>query len=83
MKVVRIKCIDMAYNNSSWEIGHLADFGLVRIDIVGYLVEDRADCVIISKEYWGEDNQIRHLTAIPKVCILEQEEFTPTHKGEE
>jgi len=73
MKIVKIRCIDMAYNTGSWEVGHLADFGLVRIEIVGYLVEDRPDCVIISKEHWADDNQVRHVTAIPKVCILSQE----------
>lgn len=73
MKVIKVNCIDMSYNNSSWEIGHLSDFGLVRIELVGYLVEDRADCIIISKEYWKEENQVRHLSAIPKVCILSQE----------
>ena len=73
MDIVKIKCIDMAYSNGAWELEHLADFGLVKIDIVGYLVEDRADCVILSKEHWAEDNEVRHITAIPKVCILKQE----------
>ena len=70
MDIIKVTCIDMAYNQSSWELGHLTDFGLVRIEVVGYMVEDRPDCIILSKEFWPEDNQVRHLTAIPKVCIL-------------
>jgi len=75
MEIVKIKCIDMAYSNGSWELGHISDFGLVKIEIVGYFVEDRPDCVIVAKEHWAEDNQVRHLSAIPKVCILSQDKI--------
>ena len=74
MKIVKVKCLDMSYNTGSWELGHLADFGLVRIEMVGYLVEDKADCIVIAKEYHEHEHSVRHLTAIPKVCILSQEE---------
>lgn len=75
MKIVKIQCVDMAYNTSSWELKLPLDFGLVKVTIVGYLVEDKPNCIIIAKEHWEEENQVRHLTAIPKACIISQEEI--------
>jgi len=68
--IVRVESFDMSFNTGVWDIEHLENFGLVKLDIVGWLIEDREDCVIIAKELQPDENQIRHITAIPKVNIV-------------
>lgn len=76
MDIVRIKCFDMSYNSSVWDRkGIKADFGLVDLDIIGWLVEDREDCIVIASESQPAEGQFRHLIAIPKVCIREVEKL--------
>lgn len=44
----------------------------MKLDIVGWAVDlGRKDCVIVASEYQPEDDQFRHLQAIPRVCITE------------
>ena len=71
MDIVRVKMLDMSYNNDTWARKDIKGFSLIELDIVGWLVEDREDCVIVAKEYMQEDDQFRSLSAIPKVCIKE------------
>jgi len=72
MDIVRIKSFDMSYNTGTWVRKDIqSNFGLIDLDIVGWLVEDREDCVVVAGEYQPEDEQFRHLQAIPKVCIKE------------
>jgi hypothetical protein len=78
LQIVKIKLIDMSYNTSTRDVNHLNDFGLVKIELCGFLVEERPDCIIVAKEYQAEESQWRHLTAIPKVCILSMVKYEPT-----
>lgn len=71
MQIVRIKSFDMSFNTETWDKNTIKDFGLVELDIVGWLVEKRDDCVVIAKEHQPGEEQFRHLTAIPNVCIKE------------
>lgn len=76
MDIVRIKSFDMSYNSSTWDKNAIkADFGLVDLDIVGWLIEDREDCIVIASEYQPIEEQFKHLIAIPKVCIKEMEKL--------
>ena len=70
MRVVRIKCFDMSFNSSTWTQREITqDFGLIYLDIVGWLIEERKNCIIIASEYQPSEKQFRHLQAIPRVCI--------------
>ncbi len=71
MQIVVIKSFDMSYNTGIWDKDDISGFGLVDLEIVGWLVEDREDCLIIASESQPEENQLRHLVAVPKVCIKE------------
>ncbi len=73
MDIIRIKCFDASFHSGSWDRnGIKTGFGLIGLDIVGWLVEDRKDCIIVASEYDPEDDRFRHLQAIPKVCIVSQ-----------
>jgi hypothetical protein len=72
MDIVRVKCVDTAYNTGTWARKDIATgFGTMILDIVGWLVDDREDCVIIASEYQPQEDEFRHLQAIPKACITE------------
>lgn len=71
MQVVRIKSFDMSYNTGTWDKDTIKNFGLVDLDIIGWLIEDREDCVVIASEYQPTEDTYRHLIAVPKVCIKE------------
>jgi hypothetical protein len=72
MDIVRVRCVDTSYNTGTWARKDIATgFGTMALDITGWLIDDREDCVIIASEYQPEDDQFRHLQAIPKVCITE------------
>ena len=71
MNIVKVKCFDMTYSSGVWSRKDISNFGLVNLEIVGWLVEDREDCIVIAKEYNQIEDEFRHLSAIPKVCIKE------------
>ena len=71
MDIVKVKCLDMTHSTGIWPRKEIATFGLIELEIVGWLVEDKPDCLIISPEYQPEDDEFRYLQAIPKVCIKE------------
>jgi hypothetical protein len=72
MDVVRVKCVDTSYNTGTWARKDIATgFGTATLDIIGWLIDDRKDSVIIASEYQPLDDQFRHLQVIPKVCITE------------
>lgn len=71
MQAVRIKSFDMSFSSGTWHKDSVKDFGLVYLDIIGWLVEEREDCIVIASEYQSDGQQFRHLMAIPKVCIME------------
>jgi len=76
MEIVRIKCFDMSYNTGLWDRSSIKHgFGLVNLDTVGWLIEEKEDCIIIASEYQPENEQFRHLMAVPKVCITEMKKF--------
>lgn len=70
-RMVKVESIDMAFSASTsvWNSETIKDFGLVNLETVGWLIEDREDCLVLAKEIQPEEEQLRHLTAIPKVCI--------------
>lgn len=69
MDIVKVKCIDMCYHTGTWARRDIKELGLIDLEVVGWLVEDRKDCVVIAKEHMPEDDQFRHVSVIPKVCI--------------
>ena len=69
MKIVRIDLIDMAYNSDTWKRHELHLFKPVHLSSVGFLIEEREDCYIISKDYQPDEDTFRHLSAIPKVIV--------------
>ena len=71
MQAVRIKSFNMSYNTGVWHKDNIKDFGLVDLDTIGWLIEDREDCIVIALEHQPNENTYRHLVAIPKVCIKE------------
>jgi len=76
MDIVRVKLFDMSYNTGTWARKDITTgFGLIDLDIIGWLIEDRNDCIIVASEYQPEDDQFRHLQAIPKVCIKDVEKL--------
>lgn len=70
MRMVKVVLNDMAFNQGTWDIGGTSSLGLVRIELVGWLVEDREISVVVAKEYQPEEKQWRHLTVIPKSSII-------------
>jgi hypothetical protein len=71
MDIVRVQCVDTSYNTGTWARKDIATgFGTMTLDIIGWLIDDREDCVIIASEYQLEDDQFRHLQAIPRPCII-------------
>lgn len=75
MEIVKIKFVDMTFNSEVWARKDISSFDLIEIEIVGWLAEDRKDCIVVAKEYYPENDQFRHLSAIPKVCVREIRKF--------
>ena len=72
MQMVVVKYFDMTFTTNVWDRKEIkAGFGLSNLEMIGWIVEEREDCIILAKEYQPEEEQFRHLTAIPKVCIQE------------
>ena len=71
MDIVKVKCFDMSYSRGVWSRKDMGNFGLIDLEVVGWLVEEREDCIILADEYQPEDDQFRHITAISKACIKE------------
>ena len=73
MKIVKVKLLDMCYDTDSktHDLDDIEWFGLIELEVVGWLVEDREDCIIVAKEFTIKEKSIRHLTAIPKKMIVE------------
>ncbi len=70
MKAVMVELTDMAFSTGTWNVNETKTFGPVTIHTVGWLVEDRQDCIILAEEWQISENQWRHLTAIPKINII-------------
>lgn len=58
---VRVDWTDAAYSEDE-------DTGLIRGQVVGYLVRETDDMIVAALE-WFEDNTFRRFLAIPKGCI--------------
>lgn len=71
MDTVRIKWIDASYSTGTWGRKDTKDFGLKELESVGMLVEERKDCYIVAGQHDAEDDQFRHLEAIPKAGVIE------------
>lgn len=71
MKPVIVRLLDMSYNTGTHDWDDLKWFGLVELEVAGWLVEEREDCLIVAKEIDRKEKVVRHLSALPKKMILE------------
>lgn len=70
MKIVEVRTLDMALNTGTFDYEDAEKFGLIELVITGFLVSDSGNRVILAKEVHSTESQCRHLTAVPKCCII-------------
>ncbi len=70
-KIVRITWIDaQRIETSLWDEKEVEKIEPIECDIVGFLIYENKDKIIIAQERWEESKQIKYITIIPKCSII-------------
>jgi len=72
MQIVKITWIDAQRIDVGLQpIENLKDTTPVECEIVGFLVNETKDTVILAQEHWKDDVMVKYINAIPK-CLIKK-----------
>lgn len=69
MKIVKLKVKDLAFYHN--EKHYMTGFDYSVMEIVGFLVEEDKDKIVLAHQWFEDSQEVRHTTVIPKECIME------------
>ena len=72
MKIIKVTWLDAQRIDVGLQpIENLKDTIPVECEIVGFLVNETKDIVILAQEYWKNDGMVKYINAIPK-CLIKK-----------
>lgn len=79
--LIAVLARDWGVYSEQIDAGH--DFSLVYGWVVGVLIGEDDEKLIIAHHWFARDGQVRHVTVVQKSCIIQREMFTvPAPKDE-
>lgn len=70
-QVIKITWIDaQRIETSLWDEKEVGEIEPIECDIVGFLIFENKDKIIIAQERWDESKQVKYITIIPKCSII-------------